>query len=372
MKSIKKIALFIGCIFALFSCDSEKGGSKVAYTEFFTHVVDNMVTPSLTEYQSNLNNFKLAVDDFSSDPSLTKLNDLQSDFKANYILWESVQIFNFGPAQDADILLTQSFNSFPCENSQVDQNIATGNYNLGSAANINAVGLPAIDYLLFGIANTQEAIYNLYSTDPAANNRMAYLKALVDLLNEKINLLVSRWPNQRENFITNSGTGNSSSLSIIFNEYLSHYEGIKRDRFALPAGYATSFGIPIDKDPTATEGYYSNISHLLFKASISASKNFFLGKGTGTSEIGFFHKLQEYNAQSTIVDGELHIAIKDQYNVIQGYAVEYTEPIEEQIIADSDAMGAFKSQLQKMVPMIKSDMVSYLSVNITSFDNDGD
>ncbi len=371
MKVIRQLGLVIGCIIALISCESDKK-DKVAYTEFFTHVVDNIVIPSLTDYQTDFNALKLSVDDFNTDPTLAKLNSLQIDFKDNYILWESIELFNFGPAQDAEILLSQSFNSFPCEISQVEANIIAGSYNLGSAANIFAVGLPAMDYLLFGLANTNEDILSYYTTDAAADSRMDYLKAVSDLLNEKINLTVSRWPGLRDTFITNEGTGNSSSLSVIFNEYLSHYESIKRDRFALPAGYATSFGIPIEKDPTSTEGYHSGISHLLLQASITASNNFFLGKGLGTTDIGFFHKLQEYNAQSTIVDGELHTAIADQYIIIKDIALEYTGPIEDQIIADTDAMAPFKSQLQKMVPMIKSDMVSYLSVNITSFDNDGD
>ncbi len=370
MKIIKKLALLTSFAFLLVSCDDKK--SSVSFTDFFTHLADNMAVPALSNYQVNLNDFKSAVDNFGTNPTLDNLNELQTDFKENYILWESVEIYNFGPALGADILLKQSFNSFPCNTSQVELNIENENYNLGFAANIFAVGLPAIDYLLFGLGETQAEILTKYSTDNLASNRIEYLQALVNLLNDKINLTVSRWPDQRDTFITNSGTGTTSSLTVTFNEYLSHYERIKRDRFAYPAGYATSFGIPIEKDPTATEGYFSGISHLLLQESIVTSKNFFLGKGTGATEIGFFHKLQEYNAQSTIVDGELHIAIEDQYAIIENLANEYSSPIEEQIIADADAMAPFKSALQKMVPMIKSDMKSYLSVNITSFDNDGD
>mgnify|MGYP000187126794 CR=1 FL=1 len=371
MKIIKKIGLVLACIFVLTSCDSEKE-DKVSYGDFFPHLVDNMVLPALTNYQADMNALKITTDAFATDPSSTSLDDLQSAFKANYILWESVEVFNFGPAEDADVLLAQSFNSFPCKTEQVDLNIQNGNYNLESASNIFAVGLPALDYLLFGVGADNAEILEKYTTDLTASNSIQYVQDLVDLLNTKINLNVSKWPAARDAFISSTGTGNSSSLSITYNTYLSHYEKIKRDRFALPAGYATSFGIPIEKDPTATEGYHSGISHLLFQASIAASEKFFLGKGIGTTEIGFYHKLQEYNAQSTIVDGELHIAIEDQYSILKDKASEYTAPIEVQINTDTDVMAPFKTELQKMVPMIKSDMKSYLSVNITSFDNDGD
>lgn len=373
MKILNKLVLAVGCVITLISCKEDSDNNSVSYVDFFTHAADNMALPALNAYQGNLNDLKSSITDFTSNPNLVNLADLQDQFRSNYIAWESVEVFQFGPAVDAEVLLKQGFNAFPASVSQINSNIDAGTYNLESAANINAAGLPALDYLLFGIGADATEILNKYTSDAKATNRKQYLNDLIDLLDSKLSLCISKWPEQRDAFIANSGTGNNSSLTVVFNSYLSHYESIKRDRFALPAGYATSFTIPIPKDPMACEGYYSGISHVLFQESIASSKDFFKGKGNnGSVDIGFYHKLQEYNAQSTIVDGALESAISDQYDILENMAALYTSPIEEQIVADSDAMAPFKSELQKMVPMIKSDMKSYLSVPITSQDADGD
>ena len=81
---------------------------------------------------------------------------------------------------------------------------------------------------------------------------------------------------------------------------------MKRNKFALPSGFATQYGIPISADNSAVEGHYSNMSFELMDANLAALEKVYMGIGyDGVDGVGIYEKLKEYNAQSTVVDGDL-------------------------------------------------------------------
>ena len=373
MKTQKIIILSLVALSIIFSCGKDDGGTKIDFSDLFVNTSENIIQPQYKQYKTHCNTLKTATETFVNDVTIANLENLQTLFVENYKLWQHTSLYEFGPAVDADVLLNTSLNSYPTNTSLIDANVASGNYNLDAANNIFAIGLPAFEYLIYGSDKNNTAIIESFSTATDAANRKTYLTKLADHILSKITLASDRWANYHQHYISNSGTGNSSSLTILFNAYLKDYEETKRNKFALPAGFATSFSIPIAKDPNKVEGRYADISFDLIKESVKAHKAFFQGIGhDGVDGVGFFDKLKEYNAQSTVVEGDLADVSLNQLDIITTNLNNYNGSLYTEIQNSNPTLEATSTELQKLVPMIKIDMKSYFGVPITSQDTDGD
>jgi hypothetical protein len=115
------------------------------------------------------------------------------------------------------------------------------------------------------------------------------------------------------------------------------------------------------------------MSFQLIDANLAALENIYLGVGEdGTDGVGIFEKLKEYNAQSTVVDGDLAVAIQEQFAVCREAVDQYTNDLPFEIANNISQVQETSNAFQKMVPMIKNDMRSFLSVTVTLTDADGD
>ncbi len=373
MKTQKIIILSLVALSIIFSCGKDDAGDNVDFSDLFVNTSENIIQPQYLSYKTNCQDLKNVTETFVNDVTLANLENLQTLFVENYKLWQHTSLYQFGPAADADILLSTSINSYPTNPALIDGNITSGNYNLDAANNIYAIGLPAFEYLIYGINKNNNTVLGAFSTDANAENRKTYLTKLADHILSKITLASSRWTTYHSQYISNKGTGNGSSLTLLFNAYLDDYEETKRNKFALPAGYATSFSIPIAKDPNKVEGRYSDVSFDLIQESIKAHKAFFQGITLdGTNGIGFFDKLKEYKATSTILEGDLADVALQQMDIISSDLSNYSNSLYTEIQNTNPDLTTTNTALQKLIPVIKIDMKSYFGVPITSQDTDGD
>ena len=366
MKRNTPIVLVTFALLCLGSCRPVDTGDQVNYNDFFENVADNMIVPRYAKFQSDLAALETYLNAFNSN-DLGSLELLQEQFKQAYLSWQAVSAFEFGPAAEYSALLRANCNTFPLNVTRVEGNIEAGDYNLDFPSNYEAKGLPTFDYLLFH-ANQSELLSELSDT-----SRVHYLKECLADMQTRVDEVVIAWDSYRSVFIETEGNDQNSSLSLFFNQYLYDYEKLKRDKFALPAGFATQFGIPLNADTSNVEGHYSKMSFQLLQANLEALEQIYLGIGAdGVDGVGIFEKLKEYNAQSTVVEGDLAVAIQEQFDICQDAISQFTNDLPFEIINNISEVEETSNQLQKMVPMIKNDMRSYLSVTVTLTDADGD
>jgi len=333
MKTQKILILTLVALSIIFSCGKDDSGTELNFSDLFINTSENIIQPQYQAYKTQSQSLMNATTAFINNATLENLEDLQTLFIDNYKLWQHTSIYEFGPA----------------------------------------AGLPAIEYLIYGIDKNNNSVLTSFSTDTDAGNRKVYLTKLVEQIVAKITLASERWVTYHQQFITNKGTGNSSSLTLLFNAYLKDYEETKRNKFALPAGYATEFSIPIAKNPNKLEGKYADISFTLIEESIKAHKAFFQGIGLdGTDGIGFFDKLKEYKATSTIIEGDLADVSLNQMDIILSNLDTYSGSLYTEIQNSNPSLEVTSLELQKLVPLIKIDMKAYFGVPITSQDTDGD
>ena len=365
MKRFLRLAGVVLGLLCLSSCGPNGPGDNVEYSDLFENVADNIIVPRYAQFQSDLSALEVGLNAFDASDVQTLIS-LQEQFKATYLSWQSVSVFEFGPAAQYSALLRINCNSFPANVSKIEENIEAGEYNLDFPSNYQAKGLPAFDYILFHVG--QNELLNELSNA----SRIAYMQDCLADMQNRVDEVINAWDTYRNTFVASEDNDQNSSLSLLFNQYLYDYEKLKRDKFSLPAGFATQYGIPLDAD-SLVEGHFSKMSFQLIDANLAALERIYLGLGEdGTDGIGIYEKLKEYNAQSTVVDADLALAIKEQFTLCREAVAQYTNDLPFEIVNNSSQVRETSNAFQKMVPMIKNDMRSYLSVTVTLKDADGD
>ena len=111
-----------------------------------SNIGNSIIIPNYQWLQTEVNEMDAAVAAFTDNPSEASLNSLRSAFREAYVAWQHCSAFEFGPAEQN--ILRASINTFPTDTAQINSNISSGSYDLNIAANMDAKGFPAIDFLI--------------------------------------------------------------------------------------------------------------------------------------------------------------------------------------------------------------------------------
>ena len=364
----KRAALLLPAFFLILfsSCDPEEK-VDIDRRAMLENYANNVIIPSFTIFKTKVDLLKQSSDTFTTSPDVQKLQQLQQVFLNTYRAWQIVEVYEFGPAKD--VVLRSSLNTFPTDTGKIGNNIRSGNYDLEVAANISAKGLPALDFLLFGIAPDDAAITALYTNDVYSANRVQYLNDLVNEIQQKTNSVVNAWQaGYKETFINADGTDAGSSLALLVNELNYTWELTKNPRIGIPLG-KRSLNVPL---PEKTEAYYSGISVELAVLNLQNIRRVFLGEGpNGISEgESLKSNLDELNAE---YNGQpLSQAIITQIDLAMSKTALIPDPLSDAVIQNKQTVDEAYIEIQKTVILIKTDMPSAMGVLISYQDSDGD
>lgn len=365
------LLLFLGMILFLFSCKDEKNNNNntdLDQTALLENYADNLIIPSYQVLKEKVDSLNTVTDAFAQNPDLQKLEVLQRTFRSTYRNWQNAELYEFGPA--ANVLLRSSFNTFPTDTFSINQNIASGNYNLDAASNIDAVGLPALDYLLFGVRPDNNAIVAYYSDSNNGSNRLTYFQDLVSEIKTKSSAVLQEWEvNYRDAFVQNTGTDIGSSLSLLVNQFNFEYELIKNPKIGIPLGVKS-----LDQEqPGRVEALYSGVSIELALENMDNIIRVFKGESLNTAQsgTGLENYLDDLGAKYS-EDQLLSEAILNQFDNARTAISAIPEPLKEAVQNNKSLVQSAYDEIQKAVVLIKTDMTSAMGIQITYQDNDGD
>ncbi len=328
-----------------------------------TDIADNVIIPGYINYTTDLANLDLMANNFSTNPDAETLFQLKLEFKNAYLSWQSVSMFEIGKAEA--LALRNNTNIYPTNTSEIEENISTGEYNLALPSKIDEQGFPALDYLLYGVADTEEEIVKYHSENEKARNYLTDLTSrLVSLTNEVKEDWVGDY---RAYFIENDGSSATSSLNKLVNDYIFYYEKFLRaGKIGIPAGVFS--GNPL---PNTAEGLYSEeYSKTLFLQGLNAASDFFVGASTNHDEIG--ESLKSYLDYLDPDGNALSEKIITQFEEIKAKANELDDNFVTQIASDNTKMLETYDELQKNVILLKVDMLQALNIKVDFVDADGD
>ncbi|PWH82914.1 imelysin family protein [Brumimicrobium oceani] len=344
----------------LFSCkdkkDKDSEENEFNKAEMLTNVSANIILPSLTQFDAEISDLKSSFVNFKNAPTQANLDEVKMNWKASYLTWQTLKIFDFGPIRD--IGFKSSTGTYPVDPAKIESNINSGSYNLAAISNLDAIGLNALDYLF----------YNSNALAELQNNAayVEYAEKVIQKLYNETQSVVNAWSSYKSTFNESTGTSSTSAFSEFVNEFNRDYELAKTAKIGIPIGKA-NLGL---SNPEYVEARYSGISFDLLIESIKALKATYNGKGliNGKSGLGFSDYL--VNLEKTSLDN----TINNKFDIILSKAEGFSMTLEEAINDPSmeNQLDELYLHLQQQVVNIKTDMTAAFGVLITYQDNDGD
>lgn len=326
---------------------------------------DNIIIPGYIDFTAKVAALETATAAFNADA--TNLTEIRAAWLDAYTTWQRVSMFEIGPAETVNLRL--NLNIYPSNTETIENNIASETYDLGLSSNRVAKGFPAIDYLLYGTASADTEIlakFNGADGEKYSN----YLTAIVADIKTLSNGVLSEWQeNYRDVFVNNDGASATASTDRLVNDYIFYYEKFLRaGKMGIPGGVFSG---------TVEAGniealYAGNLSKQLFLEGLDAVQDFFNGKAYASSSTG--ESLQSYLVElNTVSNGaDLDDIINAQFDAARTAVVNLGSFKDELAVNPPSNFLEAYNQVQRVVPLLKVDMVSAMSISIDFADADGD
>ncbi|WP_088322726.1 imelysin family protein [Polaribacter tangerinus] len=364
----KKIFPVIITLFILSSCSSTEEENPVLKDSFdrkgmLTNIADNIIIPAYEDFSSKMALLKTEGNAFIDNPNIANLESLRNSWLTAYKSWQHIEMYNIGKANE--ILYKFHINIYPVTVTDIDDNIKNGSYDLNSANNHDAQGFPALDYLLFGLDNSDSKIIEKYTIDTNKENFKKYLYDVIAQMSSLTNIVVTDFKEQRNVFVNNTVNTLSGSVNQLVNDYIFYYEkGLRANKIGIPSGIFSSTPLP-----QKVEAFYNNtVSKELTLEALSAVQNLFEGKhfGKNTKGLGFNDYLITLNRN------DLATSISNQFTIAKTAIEKLNNSFSIQINSDNVAMTKAYDELQKNVVLMKVDMIQTFNISVDYVDADGD
>lgn len=365
-----KRIVFFTLIVLIYACSSSTVTDSETPLDTFDrgvmlkNLADNIIIPAFENFNSEMDALVASGENFTKTPNQDNLTSLRTSWLAAYKTWQHIEMFNIGKAEA--IQYSFFMNIYPLTIADVESNIANGNYDLNNSNNHDAQGFPALDYLLYGLAESDVEILEKYTS---VSNAVNYKKYISDVLNQMSSLTVevlNDWRSSyRDQFIASTDNTATSALNKMTNDYIYYFEkGLRANKFGIPAGVFSTEPLP-----KKVEAFYNqDISKELSLEALNTSIDFFNGKhySSGTIGVGFSDYLE------SLENSILSQRIINQFNLAKSKINTLSNNFHDQVINDNTAMLSSYDELQKVVVLLKVDMLQAFDISTDYVDADGD
>ena len=327
---------------------------------------DNIITPSYEAFQEKLGKLKTSVDKFKSNVTQENLDLVRSEWLNAYKAWQHVEMFNIGKAEE--IYYSSKMNVYPANISRIKSNIDSEQYDFNNANNNPAQGFPALDYLLYGgISDGSKVIDRFLSQD--GNKYLSYLENCVNQMTSLTKTVVDDWKANKGDFINSTENTATSSINMLTNDFIFYYEkGFRANKLGIPAGIFSSKTIPEN-----VEGYYNGkISKILALEALNAVHDFFVGKSFDKSKTKESFKYILNTLDTKKGEENLGEVIESKLLEAKSKVEALDESFANQINSDKVKFLETYDAIQKVVVLLKVDMLQALNINVDYTDADGD
>lgn len=329
-----------------------------------TNLADNIIIPAFQDLSTKLNNLNIAKNDFTASVNQVNLDNLRAAWLNAYKSWQYVEMFDIGKAEE--ILYVYQMNVYPTNSTDIESNLLSGSYDLTHANNNDAVGFPALDYLLYGLANTDADLLAFYATNANADKYKTYLSDLVNQMKSLTETVLNDWiGSYRDVFINGITNTASSTVNKFVNDYIFYYEkGLRANKVGIPSGVFSSTPLP-----TKIEALYiKNVSKELLLEALNAAQNLFNGKYYSSNTTG-----ESFKTYLTYLDeSALSTSINSKFDNARQKIQLLDNDFSLQINTDNTKMTQAYDALQEAVVLLKVEMLNNFNIVVDYVDADGD
>lgn len=369
---MKKFKLFIVSFLFLLGCDKESStpeenpqNQSFDRSVMLVNWTDNIIIPSYNGFLNTFETFTTNFETFSNNPNTDNLATLRNSWIDAYKAWQHIDMFEIGPAEEVGLRL--HVNTYPTDVDLLETFVENGNVDFDLPANRDVKGFPAIDYLLQGLAATDQEVVAKYVDANAGQKYLTYLDLVIQDIETRVQAVANDWSNgYRDTFVSASGSSASASVDRYVNDYIFYYEKyLRAGKMGIPLGLFSGTQLPANVEAF----YHTQVSNALFLEGLSAVENFFNGKHYGSNTTG--ESLASY--LNALNNEDLSTTINNQFEAARN-AVNTLEPFRTELENNNPATNMLTAyqEVQKNVINFKTDMVSALSIAIDYVDADGD
>ncbi|WP_294673342.1 imelysin family protein [uncultured Fluviicola sp.] len=318
------------------------------------NMADNYIIPGYSDLKTKISTLETSWNDFLADKTPAKLDLAKQAWIDANISFQRVKAFDFGPAMSANIVFT--FGTFPCDTTQINNNIQNGGYDLSASNNLDASGLDALDYLFYHSG----ALTQFQNSA----NACTYVSEIIAKMKTEITAVVAGWSGYRSTFVNGTSNESTSPFALLVNNFCKDFELCKTTKIGFPIGNHT-LGI---QQPNYLEARRSGIGRMLLIENIRASRCIYYGLSlTGNNNgTGFDDYL------NALDKGTLSATIASRFDYMYSTPQSWTETLEQLMTSSPGTLEDFYAYQQGSVIYMKTDMASAFGVLITYQDTDGD
>ena len=328
------------------------------------NIADKIIIPAFQDFDGKLNDLVTAKDSFVANPDQDNLDSLRSKWLISYKLWQQVEMFNIGKAEELQYGF--QMNIYPLNVGDVEANISSGTYDLSHPNNHDAIGFPALDYLLFGLASDDAGILDKYNSGADAPKYRKYLGDLINQMKSLTEEVLNDWTNTyRDVFVSSTDNTSTSAVNLMFNDFIFYYEkNLRAQKIGIPAGVFSN-----DPLPDKVEALFNNkVSRELAIDALDAVQDFFNGVPyAGGTEVESPKSYLTFLEKKDLAD-LINEKIDEARIELEGLS----PSLKEQVNQDNTRMTKAYDALQKVVVLLKVDMLQAFNIRVDYVDADGD
>ena len=375
MKTLKiLISISILSIFII-SCSSSSDDEQSTIPEFDRSAVlknyaDNIIIPRLNNFRSSVDYLKESGDAYVDSPDITTYTELHNSWLEAYINWQYVEMFNIGKAEE--IMFFSKTNTYPVNEGRIQENINNQKTDLSNPNDWSCQGFPGLDYMIHGIANTENEIINQYIQNPLNGK---YLKVVLNELNNNTDLVLNDWNTYRNTFVNSVENTATSAFNMLTNDFVYYFEkGLRTNKIGIPSGVFSNNPLS-----NKVEAYYSSkngiedVSRDLIENALNAVDLVFQGKSSNQSPVGpSFKTYLDFIKANNVSADDIGSIVVNKIQTANQKILDLNKNFINQVENDNGKMLAAFDALQTIDVNLKTDMLSLFNVAVDYTDADGD
>ena len=354
-------------------------------------VADDVIVPTLVEFESKAKVLAEATDAYASDLSEEKLLAAQEAWRVAMVAWQKAEVMQVGPAGVmGDVLggddVRDEIYSWPVTNDcRIDQETLEDAHKLPEDLDkegVNTRGLDAIEYLLFhpptGNGCKINSGINKNGTwkemaDEIPQRQATYASVAASLVYDEISTLVKRWQEAGGNYantLKTAGDGSHIYSSVqeglnAISDAMFYIEKTTKDmKLAEPLGY---IGCDDETCPDAIENRYGKTGKEAIVANLRGIDLLFHGGADPETSVGFYDLLVSYGATD----------LAEQMSSRLAGAIEAVEAVkgtlDEALEGDIESFETAYAATKEFTDLFKTQFLSVLDLEIpqrAASDND--
>jgi predicted lipoprotein len=335
---------------------ASESGPSISKQAVLDNVAQTVLLPAYVDLAAKCRDLAAAGDALTSSPTIATLQKAQQAWRETLLAWRRTQSFVHGPVSDLGVYGRIQF--WPTRRQSVDRVLRADRaiddayiQELGA----NAVGLSALEMLLFDVRLADEARVASFKGAEGARQRQ-YFRALTTELVRKTADVAAAWSGPT-GYAARFGAAGQDHLNLLVNDLLRAIESGAQGRLRA--------AIEGHDDPTlrkeSIEGGPSGTAQPGLIALLTAAQNVFAG-GRGAGIDDYLQQIAPGTARR--VDAQFQKTLA----AVRAIAA----PLDQATASNTESIERAEEACRALEVLLKTEAVSSLGVTLTFKSKDGD